>query len=47
MHEKFDNIEYCDLQICYEKLKFNESEKWNVRRTSKPKLSYYKMFKFD
>ena len=27
--------------------KFNESEKWNIRRTSKPKLRYYNMFKSD
>ena len=47
MLEKFDSIEYCDLQICYEKLKSNETEKWNVRRTSKPKLRYYNMFKSD
>ena len=38
MLEQFDSIEYCDLQICYEKMKFNESEKWNVRRTSKTQV---------
>ena len=47
MLEKFDPIEHCDLQICYKKLKFIESKKWNVRRTSKPKLRYYNVFKSD
>ena len=30
MLEKFDSIEYCDMQTCNEKLKFNDFEKWNV-----------------
>ena len=45
--DNFNLIECCDLQIYYEKLKINESEKYNIRRTSKPKMRYYDMSKSD
>ena len=43
----FDNMEPIDLKIVYERLFEIESNNFDIRRYTKPKLRYYNMFKGD
>jgi hypothetical protein len=45
-HENiFQNLVSCDLELAYEALRSNEIISWEHRRSTKPKLRYYNMYK--